>query len=90
MARESLGTVRLHRWTCDQCGKQIEHRSRASGTIPRPPGWGRVSVTVEEIGSEANRTREGDVCSAECAGEFVQAAVNPPQAVDPTTDGEAG
>lgn len=80
--RESLGTYRIHRWTCDNCGKIEEHRSRASGSIPRPPGWGRVSVSVEQIGSEANRNREGDVCSANCAQRFIQEAVEPPIAVD--------
>lgn len=72
--RESLGTFRLHRWTCDNCSTQVENRTRGNGPIPRPAGWGHVSVSVEE-----GRPKEGDVCSPKCASEFVHEAANPPQ-----------
>lgn len=73
MSRESLGTVRLHRWTCDVDSKQTENRSKASGPIPLPEGWMHVAVSVERDGKD--RRIEADVCSAECAAKFSQDAL---------------
>jgi hypothetical protein len=68
MVRESLGTVRLHRWTCDQDQTVVENRSRATGTIPMPDGWSRIKVQVDNI------LTEGDVCSPKCAAAFMRDA----------------
>lgn len=73
MSRESLGTVRLHRWTCDVDGTQTENRSRASGPVPMPPGWMHVTLNVEREGRD--RKVEADVCSAGCAAKFSEGAI---------------
>lgn len=77
MARESLGTVRLHRWTCDVDGTVTEHRSKASGTIPTPPGWMHLHLYIEEESDGKQRARrvEADVCSARCAAAFNKRAI---------------
>lgn len=69
MSRESLGTVRLHRWMCDVCGKQQENRSKASGTIPLPEGWMHVSLYVDR-GAKLNQRKDADVCGGACANQF--------------------
>ena len=76
MSRESLGSFRLHQWTCDVDGKTVEHRSRGNGPIPLPPGWMKVSVDIETDDGRTKR-REGDVCSADCAGAFTEQAMDP-------------
>lgn len=73
MARESLGTVRLHRWTCDGCGRVVENRSKASERIPLPPGWMHVSLDVE-LGDRTQRV-EADVCTPDCAGDVTSNAM---------------
>lgn len=84
--RESLGTVRLHRWSCDVDGTQVENRSKASGPIPLPEGWMHVAVNVEREGRD--RRIEADVCSAECAAAFSRQAVNPDDAVASAAEAE--
>ena len=74
--RESLGTVRLHRFTCDVDGTQVEHRSRASGSIPMPPGWVHLKVDV------GSKRVEGDVCSSACAGAFAETAIKGEESTD--------
>lgn len=76
--RESLGTVRLHRWTCDGCSRVVENRSRASGRIPLPTGWLHVSLDVEV--DERTKRIEADVCSTDCAGDVTR------KAMEATTD----
>jgi hypothetical protein len=67
VSRESLGQVRIYRYTCDQCGLEVEHRIRGSRQITLPDGWSRVRVQVDE-----NRTmQEAEVCSAKCARSFI-------------------
>lgn len=75
MTRDSLGTVRLHRWTCDVDGTQIENRSKASGPVPLPAGWMHVTINVERDGRD--RKVEADVCSPKCAAEFSRSATEP-------------
>lgn len=62
MTRESIGTFRVHRFRCDHCAGEIEHRSKGSGPIRMPPGWGHLRVQVGE-----GPMHEADVCSASCA-----------------------
>ena len=70
MSRESVGTFRMHRFTCDQCGREVEHRSKGTGPIPMPPGWGHLRLQLD-IGP----LQEADVCSPKCAGEWTQAQI---------------
>ena len=75
MSRESLGTVRLHRWTCDVDETQTENRSKASGPIPLPEGWMHVNMTVERDGKQVKH--EADVCSPRCAAAFNKRVLTP-------------
>lgn len=81
--RESLGTVRLHRWTCDVDGTQVENRSKASGTIPLPEGWMHVTLYVDREGRQVRH--DADVCSAKCAAAFNRRALEP----EPQNEAEA-
>lgn len=70
MTRESLGQVRIYRYTCDQCGTEAEHRIRGSRQITRPDGWSKLIVQIGD-----NLSTEAEVCSAKCASGFVTAAL---------------
>ena len=65
MARESVGTVRIHSWTCDNCNTVVENRSKASGSIPMPEGWAKIRVQIDSAESSA------DICSGACARDFM-------------------
>lgn len=78
--RESLGTVRIHRWTCDVCTRQVENKSKASGSIPLPEGWMHVSLYVDRDGK--SRRRDADVCSGECASQYTQDSLKPDEPVE--------
>lgn len=81
MSRESIGTVRIHRWTCDVDGTQVENRSKASGPVPLPEGWMHVAINVDREGK--TRRLEADVCSPTCAATFSEGAVKGDQ--EPTS-----
>lgn len=76
MTRESLGTFRIHLFTCDRCDTTARVETRGSRQVKPPTGWGHLKLQVGD-----GAPVEADVCSPDCADQWtrLQLAPLPPE-----------